>query len=147
MASNSTPVFGLNQWLAEDAVLREDFNADNQKLEQALSLLGNCRVVSGSYVGTGQVGPDAPCRLELGFKPMILFLNTAGGTNNYATVCWFAPIEQPYSGTPYYTRHVTWDDTGVSWYLTALNPSENTPEFQFNEEGHTYTYTALGYKV
>lgn len=39
MATNQTEHFQLNQWVPEDAVLREDFNADNQKLDRALNTL------------------------------------------------------------------------------------------------------------
>jgi len=39
MPSNFTPNYNLNQWEAEDRVLRVDFNADNAKLEAALSSL------------------------------------------------------------------------------------------------------------
>ena len=39
MATNHTEHFQLNQWVPEDAVLREDFNTDNQKLDQALNTL------------------------------------------------------------------------------------------------------------
>ena len=36
MASNQTPVFGLNQWSLDDGIIMAEFNADNQKTEQAL---------------------------------------------------------------------------------------------------------------
>jgi len=39
MPSNFTPNYNLNQWEADDRVLRTDFNADNAKLEAALSSL------------------------------------------------------------------------------------------------------------
>lgn len=37
MASNHTENFGLCQWEATDQVLREEFNADNAKIENALN--------------------------------------------------------------------------------------------------------------
>ena len=37
MASNQTSNYGLNQWEATDQVLREEFNADNQKIDEALA--------------------------------------------------------------------------------------------------------------
>lgn len=37
MATNQTENYGLNQWEASDKVLREEFNADNAKVEGALS--------------------------------------------------------------------------------------------------------------
>ena len=34
-----TEKFGLNQWDSADRILREDFNADNAKIEQAMTAL------------------------------------------------------------------------------------------------------------
>lgn len=33
-----------------------DFNADNLKIDTALNQKGNCRIVTGSYTGTGEYG-------------------------------------------------------------------------------------------
>lgn len=33
-----------------------DFNADNLKIDGALAQKGNCRIVTGSYTGTGEYG-------------------------------------------------------------------------------------------
>ncbi len=49
----STQHYQLNQWAADDQVLRTDFNADNAKIDAALAGKGNCRLYTGSYVGTG----------------------------------------------------------------------------------------------
>ena len=43
MASSYTEHFQLNQWAAEDPVLREDFNADNAKLDKVIP-----RIVTGT---------------------------------------------------------------------------------------------------
>ena len=37
MASGQTKTYGINQWQPEDKVLREEFNGDNEKMEQALT--------------------------------------------------------------------------------------------------------------
>ena len=37
MASNQTSNYGLNQWEAEDRVIREEFNGDNAKVDTALA--------------------------------------------------------------------------------------------------------------
>ena len=52
MASGQTEHYGLNQWEAQDQVLREEFNADNLKLDTILAGKGNCQWEQGSYVGT-----------------------------------------------------------------------------------------------
>ena len=85
MASNQTTNYQLNQWETTDQVLRTDFNADNAKLDAALTVLaedvnekasqavldtltqtvaghtallaqkGNCQVYTTAYTGTGTV--------------------------------------------------------------------------------------------
>lgn len=145
MVSNSTPNFGLNQWQADDPVLREDFNADNQKLEHALSMLGNCRIFSGTYTGTGTFGENAPCHLELGFKPLLLFVNTSKNYVDNGHAVWFHPMATCYHPTNENIKfQLTWEDTGVSWYISCSS-SYLTATNQFNEEGTEYTFLALGY--
>ena len=41
MASGQTTNYGLNQWAAEDPVLREDFNQDNAKLDAEIQSFAN----------------------------------------------------------------------------------------------------------
>ena len=52
MSTNHTPNFNLCQWEATDKVLRSDFNADNQKIDAALSALP--RLILGTYTGDGK---------------------------------------------------------------------------------------------
>lgn len=51
MASNQTSNFGLSQWEPGDPVLREDFNADNQKIDGALA--AKVDIFAGTYTGDG----------------------------------------------------------------------------------------------
>ena len=55
MASGQTEHYGLNQWEARDQVLREEFNADNRKLDEALAQLSASipKLVFGTYTGDG----------------------------------------------------------------------------------------------
>ena len=41
MANSQTEHYGLNQWAAEDKVLREEFNQDNAKIDAEIQLLAN----------------------------------------------------------------------------------------------------------
>ena len=65
MASSYTEHFQLNQWAAEDPVLREDFNADNAKLDKVIP-----RIVTGTYTGDG----TADRTIQLGFRPKAVLL-------------------------------------------------------------------------
>ena len=62
MASGQTTNYKLNQWAAEDPVLRTDFNQDNAKIDAALNAgmeavkaLGETRpaLLTGTYQGDG----------------------------------------------------------------------------------------------
>ena len=83
MPSNQTPNYALNQWERDDRVLMEDFNADNAKIDGALgalaevttahgaqlSRLGNCRIETQTYTGTGECGSNHPTRINFSARP------------------------------------------------------------------------------
>ena len=69
MASGKTTTYELNQWAASDPVLRADFNADNEKLDTALSALQG-RVRYGTFTGNG----SGSRTMDLGFTPTILIM-------------------------------------------------------------------------
>ena len=78
MASGQTSNYGLNQWAAEDPVLRTDFNQDNAKLDAALEGLEQTvaslpRLATGSYVGTG----TNQMTLNTGFRPRAAIIRKA----------------------------------------------------------------------
>lgn len=90
MASNYTNDFQLCQWEADDKVLRDDFNADNAKIEAALKQISQelvsmreqldkvytadkPQVVAGMYIGDDR----ATRTIELGFRPRAVFLTRA----------------------------------------------------------------------
>ena len=67
--------YGLSQWDAEDRILREDFNADNAKIEAALA--AGVKIATGSYTGDGTYGSDHPNTLTFPFTPKVVFLFNA----------------------------------------------------------------------
>ena len=68
MASGQTTNFGLNQWAAEDKVIRTEFNEDNAKIDAALP-----RIVTGSYQGTGT---QEKLHIAIGKRPKLVILTT-----------------------------------------------------------------------
>lgn len=142
MASGQTTNYGLNQWAAEDPVLRTDFNQDNAKLDAALSQLsnstarkGNCQIVSGTYVGTGTCGKNTPNRLTFEARPLLLAVQ--GGWRFLTVRGRETAIAMSSSNNDKYNT-VTWEDKAVSWYCTT-----NYEEAQCNTLGETYFYVAL----
>ena len=82
MASSYTEYFQLNQWAAEDKVLRAEFNEDNRKIDQALRALAGAvpRIVTGTYTGDGTESR----LIDLGFAPKAIYVSTQAG-NTYAS--------------------------------------------------------------
>ena len=143
MASNSTATLKLNQWLASDPVLRSDFNSDNQKIEAAMRNMP--RFVAGSYIGTGNYGPEHPKRLTFTFTPLIVVVVADKGGSLYPGAI-FLHNQTQSSGLGHHDSssetmqlHITWEDKAVSWYT-----DRSFAEPQLTEQGTTYYYFALG---
>ena len=150
MASNQTANLKLNQWLATDAVLRSDFNADNQKIDTALSNVP--RMVFGTYRGTGTAGESNPRTLNFTFTPfMVVIVADSGAGIPGGTV--FINGQERSNGVGNYTDHVldraltvTWGEKSVSWYCTASENTHYNPNRQLNIDGQLYHYFAIGLK-
>ena len=156
-SSNKTQNLGLNVWAATDPVLRDDFNADNQRLDTALGSVINLPglyYASGTWVGDNQsVGPGQPkpnVSLAFNFEPLIVFIDYAdispqanyrAGTilRNPATMAPAATAADTYA-----TVHlvVTWGSTSVSWYGTSPQA-----QYSFNLANTTYVYQVIGRKT
>ena len=148
MASNHTANFGLSQWAATDPVLREDFNADNQKIEEAMG--GMAKIAMGSYVGTGTCDTGNENTLTFDFPPKLLIIQVEGGSHflqfayswNWCLAIRGTQMMYTYSDTSdsRYFKSCTfiWDGNTVTWKGTY------TPSAQFNLSGEKYHYLALG---
>ena len=135
MAANHTPFYQLNQWQPEDPVLREDFNADNAKLDQALDSLnrqlhcaGNAQVEYSTYTGNGG------STLSLTFHQRPLMVLVMGGESLLIP-------GQPSSGAIFHTANTapvqfSWSGNTVSWNTTNADACANV-------RGRTYHYFAL----
>lgn len=145
MASGQTTNFGLNQWAAEDKVVRQDFNQDNAKIDTALGQLKTSVIQTavGSYVGNGLCGSENPNHLEFDFAPklVVLVVNTYStlktGTVLVAGQTISAGIGTSYSSGSCLNLTVTWAGNGVTWYA-------GDEERQLNEADTTYFYFAIG---
>lgn len=129
-----TPNLSLPQWAADDPILRTDFNSAFAALDGAC---GNCRIATGSYVGTGNCGSANPTSITCGFAPKIVFIQ--GEATPYNNVPRYHILLWPLTEMNFslnYPGSVTWSSTGVSWY--------NTSDYQLNKSGTTYHYIALG---
>lgn len=150
-----TPNYALSQWDEQDRILREDFNANNVKVEQALvaqadtlaqhtaalALRGNCRVVCGSYTGTGTYGADNPNTLTLDFAPQIIFISALTATTYSVAMQGHEHIAATGSSKDCV---LTWSGNTVSWYYNGSAALVDEATAQLNDKGTVYSFFAFG---
>lgn len=139
-----TENYQLNQWNKTDRIQMEDFNADNAKIEAALTELaeqaaqidkcGNCMVYHTSYTGTGSSGSSGACSLTFPSKPLLVVVTGASsfgvfvaGTNTMYVV----------------TNATSFCNASLSNGEKTLNWSTSNAVSQMNLSGTTYYATAL----
>ena len=166
MPSNQTSNYQLNQWERSDKIQMEDFNADNAKIDaalsgkaeasaveglsqtvaalsqtvsghtSALSGKGNCRLYVTSYTGTGGYGSSRPNTLSFPQRPAVVFV--AGSSGHHAMFT----RNMSYSHTTSsmgenWSLTVSWSGNTLQWYTT------NVAAGQLNNSDQTYTVIAL----
>lgn len=134
MASNFTENYGLCQWEATDQVLREEFNQDNIKIEQAIlaaSTSPSC--VTGSYVGNGET-----ITVELGFQPSFLVIIPTGYQTSYNT-----DIVGAFGFSGAMTRVNRNSSCGLSTICTFTATGFTVSGSSLNVEGLVHLYAAF----
>ena len=137
MASGQTEKYGLNQWEPDDQVLREEFNADNRKLEAAIGT--KLEAVAGSYAGNAS--STGSQEIVLGFRPkfVMVWVNTtvtSSSMDNLGSGMAMATDGDPYG------EILTITDTGFTAASTATTGG-TTRYPRINTSGITYHYVAL----
>ena len=132
---NFTEHYQLNQWEGTDRVLREDFNRDNRKIEEAFLSLP--KIVLGSYTGTGGYRADQPNILELPFQPKLLFV--FGGVMRFITTYGEGTTNCSPTGHSDGTLYLTWAGNTLKWHTYNGDPHD-----QMNAEGEVYHYVVIG---
>lgn len=109
-----TSHYQLNQWEKDDLILMDDFNANNQKIEDALDgvkTLCNCQIYLRTYTGTGDAGPITH---TFPHRPMFVAILRDGGdtwvfgARGISTVSGHSAINS-YVSTP-----VSWGDNAIT---------------------------------
>ena len=148
MSTNHTPNYQLSQWERSDRVQMEDFNADNAKIDAALTQLQATalRIHTGGYMGTGTQSHT----IELPFKPQFFYLQK--GVNDETRLMIFgentARIRQ-WHGVPTCMFNsqgstIYVEDNGIR--IVALDGMSATEQGidAMNEKGARYYYVSLG---
>lgn len=157
-SANKTENYKLNQWVGTDPVLMEDFNADNAKIDAALSALksGALKMVLGSYVGNGEHGPASPTSLSFDFEPDVVILKRPYDIE--LNPCGLgAVLIRPMNsvGMELYTigdsatsrrLNLAWGEKSVSWWTDVYaGDDSHAANWQLNSDGGRYYYAAFGF--
>ena len=152
---NKTANFQLTQWEKTDRIMMEDFNRDNAAidtalksnadkaaaLQTALASCGNCKIVYGTYTGTGKAGSANPNKLTFDGKPVLVIVQEENQSSNMdinLRMLWPCTWAQGAATNGNWVNTVTWGAKQVAWY----NHGDYAPT-QFNEAGKKYYYLAL----
>ena len=142
------------QWVKADQINMDDFNGAFANIDAALKENADaaagaasaervtaleqkwergkvCRVAWGTYTGTGKYGVEHPNRIACDFEPLLLIV---GGVQ--------AIRGQRILSTGSCTNTVTWEISGVSWYVNEYNTTSD--QGQLNQSGQIYNYFLLG---
>ena len=139
MASGKTKKYALNQWVKSDPVQMAEFNADNAKIESALTVKAD--IVYGIYTGMGTYGSANPTTLDfadtLGRAPKFLLVVEPSGGRHLLLVQGMTGQYCDYSDWDRSYCRITWTETGLSWYNTYDEGK------QLNGSDVAYYYIAL----
>ena len=137
-----TQNYQLPLWDKEDAVIRTDFNENNQKIDAAIA--ATPKVTAGTYIGDG-----AETRIiELPFTPRMVYVCDIYGkvfgsySTTYSYVGGMATADLPctYQGVDY-VRIV---ENGFQVVCQSMVEGALTHNFSNNVSKNTYRYVAIG---
>ncbi len=119
-----TKNYNLNQWDAADAVRREDFNSDNAAIDaalhhhdtalqghtEAIAKLGNCRLYTATYTGTGSYTASH----TFPGKPLFVIVGSAGAIGFVA--CQGTKTAYMFgTSTVAVSYDLTWEGNTITW--------------------------------
>ena len=146
-----TSNYNLSQWAGEDRILREDFNADNAKIEAAIlganeaaaaATASGLKIIYGSFSGDGTTGFRT---YDMGVKPKILIArtdNSIGGSVYQTGIIITEIMSLSFDSS----GGASMNGPGVTAGLTETGfkiKNSNAPAVGLNASGSTLTYMAL----
>lgn len=132
-----TQHYQLNQWAADDQVLRTDFNADNAKIDAALGAVKgcNCQLYFQAYTGNGENGPVVH---EFPYRPMaVIIMNPSTSTRMFSMRGAEKIIGSTAGGIDVDTG-ITWADRSIS-----IGSEKTIPMYCGNVSGTVYWIVAF----
>ena len=138
-----TSNYQLPIWAESDRILMDDFNDMTGALEDALTdhgeklaWLGNCRIETGTYVGTGEKGEEHPNSITCTGKPIAILVG-GGSPNTFFALRGIYDYVYILGITISNQMCVSWGENNVTWYTTTSS------DHQCNTVGKTHSYVVL----
>ena len=107
-------------------------------VEGKLAECGNCKIYTGSYVGTGTYGENNPNTLTFPFEPKFVWVGVSPTGGGSGALLWHEGISVNYQYTYEEVINISQSGNTLSWYNTKK------PEYQYNKANSTYYYLILG---
>ena len=143
-------LYGLDATAVPDEVLA----AARSLISTAQSTADSkCKIVSGSYTGTGTYGSDNPCSLTLPFPPKFGVIASRWSIGFYLSgsdSMWVMVYESSYNSSRHDVGSLTASeaDSTVQWYtaglITVNGSTSESALFQLNVSDETYDYCFFG---
>ena len=160
----TTTNYKLPQWVKEDPIKMQDFNAAFASIDAALKAetdarseadgtaaeritalaqtIANgkiCRIKYGSYTGNGTYGAANAGSSECGCYPLLAMVSEQNDSQHWALRGVSGFYNSDNRGSV-----AIWDNSSVSWFCQGEDQYFSPPAIQFNEQGKTYYYVVLG---
>ena len=155
----NTSNYGLKRWDGGDRILHTEFNDNWDKIDTAIkgsedkaaaalaavASCGNCKIVTGSYTGTGKYGSGNKNSLTFPFEPKLVIVQNkskampelgASDTHQYGMLLAIRGLAQYVTSA--YPFILSWEGNTLRWY------SEYNERLQLNVSGQAYCYLAIG---
>ena len=133
-----TKNYHLPQWVKEDRIMMEDFNAAMSSIESGIGRAQSSAdeaaklpYVVGTYTGTG-----ANLEIKVGFRPSFLIIGGMKAASAPSDFLSTAAYNCFFGGHQELSYRIELTDTGFRVYDTAGVP-------QLSKAGHTYDYIAF----
>lgn len=149
---NHTTNCNLPQWEADDRIHHDDFNDAMAKIDAGVAAAGNCKIVTGTYTGTGEYGEEHPNTLTFPFEPkLVIITKPPTDYSSYTSEIAVWIRGQPYGNMRFsessggatgrcFSDTLSWRGNTLAWYAQG---SDANAAMQLNASV-TYYYAAIG---
>ena len=134
----TTPNLHLPQWEETDRIQMDDFNDAMASIDTAVAAAGNCKIVTGTYTGTGTYGEANRSSITFDFPPKFVWIGTAPTRSETGMLFWHEGVSNHTFANSDYDLEISVSGNTITWY------NRKNANYQLNYESRSYYYIALG---